>query len=196
MPEEQKTGAAMGRGWVHGCVGVLALGLASCAVLPPQGVAGQGDAPPATRADAEIAAVLAQGECRHLAGQRARLQAVQASLAREGLALRVLGCPQLASGANAGAAQQVLAVAVLVVDGERASQTVRGPLADGELLDMGSAAPQARAGLVQCVRTSGQGKEFEDVSPDVLHNRAWLRSLMGREGLRAVPGNWWAFVPR
>lgn len=194
MPEEQETARTMGRGWAHSCVGVLALGLASCAVLPPQGVAGQDEAQPATRAESEIAAVLSQAECRNMAGQRAHLQAVQATLARDGMALRVLGCPQLAPAAKAAAAQQVLAVAVLVVDGERAAKTVRGPLADGELLDMGSAAPQARSGLVQ--RVSIQAQQVENVSPDVLHNRAWLRALMGRQGLRAVPDTWWAFAPR
>ncbi|WP_147400533.1 hypothetical protein [Acidovorax cavernicola] len=54
---------------------MLALGLASCAVLPPQGVAGQDEAQAAARAEAGIAAVLSQAECRRLAGQRARLQA-------------------------------------------------------------------------------------------------------------------------
>lgn len=171
----------MGRSWVPGCLGLLALGLAGCAVLPPRGEAG-----PAPRADSGIAALLSQAECRGLAGQRARLEAVQARLAHQGMALRVLGCPQLASGAG----QQVLAVAVLVVDGERAARTVRGPLADGELLDMGS-----MPGLAQRVGIPATPSE-PALSPDVQFNRAWLGALMGREGLRAVPGAWWAFVPR
>ncbi|WP_159911307.1 D-Ala-D-Ala dipeptidase [Pantoea sp. 18069] len=166
-------------------------------MLPPPGAAGQDEAQASARAQAEIASVLAQAECRRLAGQRARLQAVQTALAREGMALRVLGCPQLASGANAAAGQQVLAVAVQVVDGERAARTVRGPLADGELLDMGSDAPQGASGLTQRVSTANLAKPPEDaLSPDVLHNRAWLRTLMGREGLRAVADTWWAFAPR
>lgn len=172
-------GRVMGCSWVGGGVGLLALALAGCAALPPQGVAGQGESPAA----AEIASVLSQVQCRGLAGQRAHLQAVHATLAREGMALRVLGCPQLASSAKADADRQVLAVAVLVVDGVRAAKTVRGPLADGELLDMGSAAPRAEAA------------PDDALSPDVLYNRAWLRTLMGREGLRAVPDRWWAFVP-
>lgn len=186
MPGEQEMDRAMGS-WLGGCVGALALGLAGCAALPPQGVAGQGGSPAA----AEIASVLSQAQCRALAGQRAHLQAVHATLAREGMALRVLGCPQLASGAQAAADRQVLAVAVLVVDGVRAARTVRGPLADGELLDMGSAAP----GRAQRVRAAAQPPD-DALSPDVLYNRAWLRTLMGREGLRAVPDRWWAFVPR
>lgn len=186
-------GRAMGS-WVGGGVGLLALGLAGCAALPPQGVAGQGESPAA----AEIASVLSQAQCRGLAGQRAHLQAVHATLAREGMALRVLGCPQLASSAKGAADQQVLAVAVLVVDGVRAARTVRGPLADGELLDMGSAAPRAEAAPApQRVRAAALAQPPDDaLSPDVLYNRAWLRTLMGREGLRAVPDRWWAFVPR
>lgn len=192
MPGEQEVGGAMGS-WVGGCVGVLVLGLAGCAALPPQGVAGQGE----SAAAAEIASVLSQAQCRGLAGQRAQLQAVHATLARDGMALRVLGCPQLASSVQAAADRQVLAVAVLVVDGVRAARTVRGPLADGELLDMGSAAPQAAPGRAQRVRAAALVQPPDDaLSPDVLYNRAWLRTLMGREGLRAVPGRWWAFVPR
>lgn len=186
-------GRAMGCSWVGGGVGLLALALAGCAALPPQGVAGQGESPAA----AEIASVLSQAQCRGLAGQRAHLQAVHATLAREGMALRVLGCPQLASSAKADADRQVLAVAVLVVDGVRAAKTVRGPLADGELLDMGSAAPQSAPGRAQRVRAAALVQPPDDaLSPDVLYNRAWLRTLMGREGLRAVPDRWWAFVPR
>lgn len=212
MPGQQESSRAVGSGWVRSGVGVLALGLASCAMLPPQGAAGsgaagsgaagsgaagQGAAPATTGADSQIAAVLSQSQCGRLAGQRAHLQAVQDTLARQGMALRVLGCPQLASGAKGAAAQQVLAVAVLVVDGERASETVRGPLADGELLDMGSAVPQAATGLAQRVSTASLAQPPEDsLSPDVLYNRAWLRALMGRQGLRAVPDTWWAFAPR
>ena len=207
MPGQQESSRAVGSGWVRSGVGVLALGLASCGVLPPQGAAGQGAAgqgaagqgaaQATTGADSQIAAVLAQSDCRRLAGRRPQLQAVQAALARQGMALRVLGCPQLASGAKGAAAQQVLAVAVLVVDGERASETVRGPLADGELLDMGSAVPAAASGLAQRVSTASLVQPPDDaLSPDVLYNRAWLRALMGRQGLRAVPDTWWAFAPR
>jgi len=202
MPGQQKSSRVVGSAWVRSGVGVLALALSSCAMLPPQGAAGQGAAgqgaaQASTGAGSEIAAVLSQSECRRLAGQRAQLQAVQDTLARQGMALRVLGCPQLASGASGAGAQQVLAVAVLVVDGERAAQTVRGPLADGELLDMGSAVPQAATGLAQRVSSASLAQPPDDaLSPDVLFNRAWLRALMGRQGLRAVPGTWWAFTAR
>lgn len=210
MPGQQESSRAVGSAWVRSVVGVLALGLAGCGVLPPQGAAGVGAAGSGAAgvgaagsgaagqgAGSEIATLLSQSECRRLAGQRAQLQAVQDTLARQGMALRVLGCPQLASGAKGAAARQVLAVAVLVVDGERAAQTVRGPLADGQLLDMGSAVPQAATGLAQRVSSASLAQPPEDaLSPDVLYNRAWLRALMGRQGLRAVPDTWWAFAPR
>ncbi|MCD2511255.1 hypothetical protein [Comamonas endophytica] len=183
-----------GRDWVQLGLGVLALGLASCAVVPPQGTAGQEAAGQDMQSQGALA-VLAQPECRRMASQRARLQAVHAALAREGMGLRVLGCPQLPAGKAAGA--QVIAVAVLVVDGERAADTVRGPLADGELLDMGSAAPQAASGPLQRVSTAALAQPPRDsLSPDVLYNRAWLRRLMAAQGLRQVADTWWAFAPR
>ena len=182
--------------WIPGCLGVLALGLAGCAVLPPQGVAGQGAASDAAGPGAALAA-LADPECRGMAGQRAQLQAVHAALARQGMALRVLGCPQLPKPAAAASGTRVIAVAVLVVDGKRAADTVRGPLADGELLDMGSAAPQAASGPLQRVSTASLVQPPKDsLSPDVLFNRAWLRKLMAAQGLRPVADTWWAFTPR
>lgn len=193
MPQMQTTG----RGWIHSCLGVLALGMASCAVVPPFGEAGQSVAMPVAQSGGDIAQVLAGAECRSLAGQRARLQKVHTALAREGMALRVLGCPQLPASAKSGAGTPVLALAVVVVDGERAADTVRGPLADGELLDMGSAAPQAGNGGMQRVSTASLAQPPEDaLSPDVLFNREWLRKLMAEQGLRAVGDTWWAFVPR
>lgn len=192
MPHMQTTG----RGWIHSCLGVLALGMASCAVVPPPGEAGQSAAMSYTASGGDIAQVLSGAECRSLAGQRARLQKVHTALAREGMALRVLGCPQLSATGKPGAGTPVLALAVLVVDGERATDSVRGPLADGELLDMGSAAPQAGAGGMQRVSTTGLAQPPEDaLSPDVQFNRDWLRRLMGEQGLRPVGDTWWAFAP-
>jgi len=182
--------------WIPGCLGVLALGLASCAVLPPEGAAGSGVAGGAAGPGTALAA-LADPECRRMAGQRAQLQAVHAALARQGMALRVLGCPELPRQAATAAGTQVIAVAVLVVDGERAADTVRGPLADGELLDMGSAAPQAASGPLRRVGTASLAQPPRDsLSPDVLYNRAWLRKLMTAQGLRPVANTWWAFTPR
>lgn len=203
------------RDWLRIGLGVLALGLASCAVVPPSGAAGAGAAGPGAAGQdeaaaaaanrAEVAAVLARPECRRMAGQRARLQQVHAALARAGMALQVLGCPQLPAAAAAAAAaggaaapgQQVIAVAVLVVDGERAADSVRGPLADGMLLDMGTPVPQEAHGLAQRVSSASLAQPHRDtLSPDVLYNRAWLRKHMAAQGLRPAAPGWWAFAPR
>lgn len=193
MPIEQ----TVGRGWIHSVLSVLALGMASCAVLPPQGEAGQSAALASPKSAGDIAPVLSQSECKSMAGQGPRLQKVHTALAREGMALRVLGCPQLPSAGKAAAGTQVIAVAVVVVDGERAADTVRGPLADGELLDMGSAAPNAGSGAIQRVSTASLAQPPKDsLSPDVLFNRDWLRKLMAEQGLRPVADTWWAFAPR
>ncbi len=192
MPRMQTTD----RGWIHSGLSVLALCMASCAVVPPQGEAGQGAALPSSKPHGDIAQVLSRPECRPLAGQRTRLEKVHAGLAREGMALRVLGCPQLPAAGKKGAAAPVIALGVVVVDGERASDTVRGPLADGELLDMGSAAPQAGNGGMQRVSTASLAQPPEDsLSPDVLFNRDWLRKRMAEQGLRPVGDTWWAFAP-
>lgn len=193
MPTEQ----TMGRGWIHSVLSVLALGMASCAVVPPQGEAGQSAALASPKSPGDIAQVLSQSECKSMAGQGPRLQKVHKALAREGMALRVLGCPQLPSAGKAAAGAQVIAVAVVVVDGERAADTVRGPLADGELLDMGSVAPQAGNGAMQRVSTAILSQLPQDaLSPDVLFNREWLGKRMAEQGLRPVADNWWAFAPR
>ncbi|MNR22690.1 D-alanyl-D-alanine dipeptidase [compost metagenome] len=81
---------------------------------------------------------------------------------------------------------QVIAVTVIVLDGDRATHTVRGPLADGEAVDMGSAA----------AATAQKPAGDETLSPDVQHNRAWLRAAMAAQGFKPVAGWWWAFVPR
>ncbi|MFZ1500317.1 MAG: D-Ala-D-Ala dipeptidase [Giesbergeria sp.] len=56
-------------------------------------------------------------------------------------------------------------VQLLVLDSARASQVLRGPLADGEPVEMGDA-PGAAA--------------HAELSPDVLHNRRWLRAALLR----------------
>ena len=73
---------------------------------------------------------------------------------------------------------------VVVIDGQRASKRVRGPLADGQELDMGTPFdffdPQSHT-------------ENADMPPDVQFNRRWLRSLMQRHGWRNLPQEWWHF---
>lgn len=176
---------------VKACLGGLALGLTGCGVLPSSGSATAAVWTPA----------LAQGACRDMASEQARLQAVQSALARQGLALRVLDCPQLTQAAgDRQASAQVIAVTVMVVDGERAAAVVRGPLADGEAVDMGSAVPVPAATPKQAQAVSAHPTALEPsadaLSPDVVHNRAWLRAAMAAQGFKPVAGCWWAFLPR
>ena len=74
---------------------------------------------------------------------------------------------------------------VQVVDGKRANGMVRGPLADGQELDMGTPFdlfdPQSHT-------------ENTEQPPDVQFNRRWLRSLMQRHGWRNIPEEWWHFT--
>lgn len=106
------------------------------------------------------------------AGLTAQLQGLQAELQALGLDLRVEQC--LSLPAQRG---QAVALSVRVVDGLRATGSVRGPLADGQPLDLGGSAGEA------------------GLSPDVLFNRQWLRQHAQAHGLRAVPGHTAAFVP-
>jgi hypothetical protein len=83
---------------------------------------------------AEIAARLAAADCKGLRLEAASLTALQQILHPLGLAIRILGCPLAPAPLN----QRVLAVTAVVLDGDKAMDTVRGALGDGELVDMGS----------------------------------------------------------
>ena len=74
---------------------------------------------------------------------------------------------------------------VVVMDGQRASQVLRGPLADGMDADMGTP-----------FDWFGTQSHTEDrtLSPDVQHNRQWLRALMQRQGFRNLPEEWWHYT--
>ena len=80
-----------------------------------------------------------------------------------------------------------LQVQVRVIDGIKASKVVRGPLADGQDVDMGTPSGAALAGA------SGNARMF---SPDVQHNRAWLTALMARHRFDNLPDAWWHFSQR
>lgn len=71
------------------------------------------------------------------------------------------------------------------MDGLRASKVVRGPLAEGEAVDMG-----APAG----VSSTPSANDHADFSPDVQHNRQWLRALMARHQFAHLPDAWWHFA--
>ena len=105
--------------------------------------------------------------------QRA-VAALGAELQPQGLALR----------AACDASTNALVVQVEVRDGVRASKVVRGPLADGEPIDLGEA---TGAGASTAVQDTA-------LSPDVQHNRQWLRSLMARHQFHQLPNAGWHFA--
>lgn len=86
------------------------------------------------------------------------------------------------SGHSRGSTVDLTAV---VLDGQRASQVLRGPLADGMDADMGTP-----------FDWFGTQSHTEDrtLSPDVQHNRQWLRALMQRQGFRNLPEEWWHYT--
>ena len=73
---------------------------------------------------------------------------------------------------------------LVVTDAVRAAQVLQGPLAQGEDLDLGTP-----YGLMDA---SALGHS-DVVSPDVKHNRAWLRGQMQQHGLVPEDGRWWHF---
>ena len=100
---------------------------------------------------------------------------------------RELQSQGMALQANCNAASGGWVVQVQVVDGTKAHKVVRGPLADGQAVDMGTPAGAARA------EAAAGAKGF---SPDVLHNRQWLRALMARHQFDNLPDAWWHFAQR
>lgn len=122
------------------------------------------------------------------ANSRRVLQIVRAQLHAQGMRLVTQGCPFVRT--SAGNMQQVLDVRVQVLDSDVAAGFVRGPLADGDEVDMGAVhllMPEHAPAVAQA--------QEEDASPDVLFNRQWLAGVMQARGLQAVPDHWWAFVP-
>lgn len=105
-------------------------------------------------ADASAAELGEAAPCSAGAGS-AGWRAAQQDLRAQGLALRP-ACP--------GGAQEPRLV---VLDALRASEVLRGPLADGEAVDLGGVA--------------GAG----DVSPDVAFNRDWVQTVLLRHQVRA-----------
>jgi hypothetical protein len=127
-----------------------------------------------------------------------RLEQLQRELEPLGLEPRLQGCVSQA-GSEPGPA---LVLDAWVTDGRKAMAVVRGPLADGEALDLGLEAGPQTAGL----QAAGQPKAGlqkvglrpmpdDQVSPDVQFNRRWWQGRLGAYGLQAVPGQVRTFVP-
>ena len=123
------------------------------------------------------------------------LQAAQAWMQSHGLAHKVFDCyrPQSADALAHSSHSRGSAVdlTLVVTDAQRAAQLLQGPLAQGEVVDMGTTPP----GLVDADAPPQQGAP-QAVSPDVQYNRAWLRGQLQQHGL--VPedsgsGRWWHF---
>ena len=164
----RRTGPARPTPWA---TAALALLLAACAHSPQAAV------PATAQPVAAGAAWQALPACRDTPGARTALQAVARQLQAQGLAFH--------AACDAGAAGWT--VRVQVVDGLKASKVVRGPLADGLDVDMGTPAGEALA------RAQPGAEGF---SPDVDYNRAWLRGVMARHRFDALPDAWWHFAER
>jgi D-alanyl-D-alanine dipeptidase len=115
--------------------------------------------------------------CGGAVAARAALQRVAHALEAQGLELQ----------ASCAAAGSGWVVQVLVIDGFKASKIVRGPLADGHEVDMGTPAGVALAGA----EPDAQG-----FSPDVQFNRQWLRATMARHQFDNAADAWWRFAQR
>lgn len=139
---------------------------------------------------ADIAGRLSQADCKGLQLESAGLVALQQILHPLGLSIQILGCPEAPAPVN----QRVLALTAVVLDGDKAIQTVRGALGDGEQVDMGS---DYRGRPWPSRRKPADIDTLDDseVSPDVQFNRRWLRSVMASQGYASVTGPWWAFIP-
>ena len=126
----------------------------------------------------DMRALLREPSCQRMlshGNSTRQLELLRLQIQAQGMLLRLHGCPVLAQG-HAPA----VAVSVEVANSEVASRFVRGPLADGEAVDMGST-------------LLGSENGEEEYSPDVYDNRQWLAQLMGHYGFAPVQGYWWAF---
>lgn len=188
-------------GWA--ALGMAAAGLAGCAALQPSPgkdttVVAQAaaQAPPTQEAAPTSAwgkALQAKGCTLPDPAVADRLEQLQRELEPLGLEPRLQGCVSLA-GSEPGPA---LVLDAWVTDGRKAMAVVRGPLADGEALDLGleawlhAAGPQ-KAGLQ---KVGLRPMPDDQVSPDVQFNRRWWQGRLGAYGLQAVPGQVRTFVP-
>ncbi|MFN3436417.1 MAG: M15 family metallopeptidase [Acidovorax sp.] len=150
---------------------VVALLLAACAHSPKAAVATPGVD------EVQAVSISSASGCRETPVARAALQNITQELRAQGMALKA-HC-QVASGG--------WVVQVQVTDGAKASTVVRGPLADGHDVDMGTPAG---------VQLAGAPTAAGGFSPDVQHNRQWLHAVMARHQFDNLPDAWWHFAQR
>lgn len=183
-------------GWA--ALGMAAAGLAGCAALQPSPgkdttVVAQAaaQAPPTQEAAPTSAwgkALQAKGCTLPDPAVADRLEQLQRELEPLGLEPRLQGCVSLAAPET----RPALVLDAWVTDGRKAMAVVRGPLADGEALDLGLEAGQQKAGLQ---KVGLRPMPDDQVSPDVQFNRRWWQGRLGAYGLQAVPGQVRTFVP-
>ena len=183
-------------GWA--AVGMAAAGLAGCAALQPSPgkhttVVAQAaaQAPPTQEAAPTSAwgkALQAKGCTLPDPAVADRLEQLQRELEPLGLEPRLQGCVSLAAPET----RPALVLDAWVTDGRKAMAVVRGPLADGEALDLGLEAGLQKAGLQ---KVGLRPMPDDQVSPDVQFNRRWWQGRLGAYGLQAVPGQVRTFVP-
>lgn len=169
-------GAALLRGARWPSV-VTALLLAACVHSPQAAVPGTIEPLVAT-----APGPLSASACRETSATRDALQGIAQELKEKGLAFKATCQTTGAHSARGG-----WVVQVRVVDGVKASKVVRGPLADGHDVDMGT--PPG-------VELAGAQPGAQGFSPDVQHNRDWLRGLMARHQFDNLPNAWWHFAQR
>lgn len=145
---------------------VVALLLSACANSPHAAVTGT-----------QAAVIPGVANCSESPATRAALRNATEELKGHGMVLKAR-CQSATGG---------WVVQVQVNDGVRASKVVRGPLADGHDVDMGTPAGVSLAGAAAAA---------EGFSPDVQHNRQWLHALMARHQFDNLPDAWWHFAQR
>ncbi len=144
---------------------LLAAGGSAVAVVPASEMSGR------TQAGAT------QPLCTDAAAAHAALQPVLRQLRAQGMEMR--------ASCHAATGAWVVQVQVRVVNGFQASKVVRGPLADGHDVDMGTPAG---------VELAGAPVDATGFSPDVQFNRQWLRSLMAQHHFNNLPDAWWRYA--
>jgi D-alanyl-D-alanine dipeptidase len=171
--------------------------LAGCSAPPPvrSAAAGEGGAvavaaPPPPEPSAWGRALKAQGCTVPAQAVGDRLEHLQRELEPLGLEPRLQGCVDLATPPV-----QALLLDAWVTDGVKAVAVVRGPLADGQALDLGLGQPARRPAVAALVKVQAPALPDDQVSPDVQFNRRWWSERLGAYGLQAVPGQVRAFVP-
>ncbi|MDD2178073.1 D-Ala-D-Ala dipeptidase [Acidovorax sp. D2M1] len=150
----------------------VALWLAACVHSPQAAVSA-----PVLQGEPTLWEHAAPAPCDKAPAARSALERIGRELQSHGMALQAT-CNTTSGG---------WVVQVQVVDGTKAHKVVRGPLADGQAVDMGTPAGAAR---------SEAAAGASGFSPDVLHNRRWLRALMARHQFDNLPDAWWHFAQR